>query len=167
MNTFVATNFMRTSDLKALAFVINDWEDWRCALSEEAVYNLDHNDDLMYFIEKYGATKAVEYYNKSRFWLDGNAFKEPHLLNFDRMVAIINDVYDEEHFKELIENGYEELYDKWFYMDKVKNAINPKKHYCVTTMFKSSDDKDEIKKKVESILKESGVSNWTFVVEEA
>ena len=167
MGTFVVTNFMRTFKLKELAFVINAWEDWRCALSEEAVYNLDHNDDLMYFIEKYGATKAVEYYNKSRFWLDGNAFKEPHLLTFGRMMDIINEVYDVEHFKELIENGWEELYDKWFYMDRVKKAINPKKVYCVTTMFKSSDNKDEVKKKVENVLKESGVSNWTFVVEEA
>lgn len=167
MGTFVATNFMTIFDLKTLAFVINAWEDWRCALSEEAVYNLDHNDDLMYFIEKYGATKAVEYYNKSRFWLDGNAFKEPHLLTFGRMMDIINEVYDVEHFKELIENGWEELYDKWFYMDRVKKAINPKKVYCVTTMFKSSDNKDEVKKKVENVLKESGVSNWTFVVEEA
>lgn len=167
MSTFVATNFMTTFDLKTLASVINAWEDWRCALSEEAVYNLDNNNDLMYFIKKYGATKAVKYYNKSRFWLDGNAFKEPHLLTFDRMMDIINDVYDVEHFKELIENGWEELYDKWFYMDKVKKAINPKKVYCVTTMFKSSDNKDEVKKKVENVLKESGVSNWTFVVEEA
>lgn len=124
MEKFRATNYLKSNLTSVLAEIIDFWEEDRGAhiSNAEAVYDLRKTKDFKYILEKYGVEKAIHTYSKAQFVIDGENFNEPHILKYDDMLNMIDDVYDIEYMRILYEsenNAIIKLFDEWFDMQSV------------------------------------------------
>lgn len=159
MKEFKATDYLKSDRVTILQAIINWWEDWRCALESECIYDLNIKEDLIYFIEKYGVLKAVKCYDEYPLWMDGLNFKEPARMDKDKMLNIINCEYDIELFKDMLDSGYEDDLNKWFDVDKIKNII--KEETFVPYTFSCSFKSDKGFFNVEKLFVEFMKKNFT------
>jgi len=124
MEKFRATNYLKSNLTSVLAEIIDFWEEDRGAhvCNAEAVFDLKKTKDFKYILIKYGVEKAIHTYSKAQYVIDGENFTEPHILNYDNMLNMIDDVYDIEYMKILYEsenNAIVKLLNEWFDMDSI------------------------------------------------
>lgn len=157
---FKATDYLKLRLERIYADIIDFWEEDRGAhiTNAEAVYDLTKTEDFKYILEKYGVKKAIHTYSKATYVIDGENFKEPQLLNWRKMLDIIDDVYDIEYLRILYTSGNDvivEYLNKWFDMDSIVKFWKNENHYTINV--RTSDD---VISKIIQVLNENNVEDY-------
>lgn len=120
---FNAVDFLR-EDVKdrmdILCNIINFWENERCAIESEFLFNLQEEEDVNAFSMEYGFKTAMECYKEGNYWFGGTNFKKPIMVDMQMMYNVINDAFDEEYFDILVDAGYKSTLMLWFNLDKIR-----------------------------------------------
>lgn len=120
---YLKSDIINNFRMDILGNIIEWWEDWRCAVGYEDVFNLSDENEANAFCNLYGFKKTMECYKQNSFWLGGLNIKEPIELTSIKMYSIIADEYDEELFKEMLDCGYHNILEQWFNISKLMKDI--------------------------------------------
>ena len=124
---FYATDFLRKENGKikteTIINVINWWELDRCAEAEESLFDIQKEGDFIYILKRYGIKTANKLYNEGRYYFAGNNFDEPKSTTLPYLLAMINDVFDIDFFKDVEENGMLDTLSDYFEVDKIRELI--------------------------------------------
>ena len=106
MAKFNIDNYIKVVDNnyeKTLVAIINLWEDDRCAIEQESIFDFEDNTDFCDFVNLYGVKKSVQCYNSEvRFWMGGLAFTEPKAMDIAYLNRFVRDEIDLDYFKDAI-----------------------------------------------------------------
>lgn len=124
---FYATNFLRKENGKikteTIINVIKWWKLDRCAEAEDFLFDVQREEDFIYIVRRYGIRTANKAYNDGRYYFAGNNFDEPKSVTLPYLLAMINDVFDIDFFKDVEENGMLDTLSDYFEVDKIRKHI--------------------------------------------
>ena len=129
---FVATRDFRITDFMPMigemecAALIRFYYEDKNSEEMETLYHATDKNDFKYLVDKYSIEIAVNLYKQCAYFLDGLAFTEPKILDSRSMCSFVNDVYDEEFFKKLIDNNTISDIEKYVDVKGAFNFINRK-----------------------------------------
>ena len=104
------TDYLRSFGLNFLIDFINEYEDARCALAEEALFDLRNYDDYYLFADVYELDRARVCQRENRLWWGGANFPTPQPIEEEikTLLEWIDKSVDEAYIFQ-----YPELFDRY------------------------------------------------------
>ena len=120
---FKASDYLNESSNIVLRDAIEFWEEDRCASGASDIYLLEDPEDFKLFIDCYDIPTAIECYEKSIFWFGGTNYPKPYMTTAKDLIKILDDEYDFDYVKKLLECGYAQALARFFNLNALYTAI--------------------------------------------